>query len=52
MSKEKQIRHEKLIDFLYQFGQFQNENKKPLCKKREIQIGSADLQNLDINDIN
>jgi len=46
-----QIRHEKLIDFLNQFTQYQYEGK-PRCKKLEKQIGSRDLENMDTNDIN
>jgi len=46
-----QIRHEKLIDFLNQFAQYQDEGK-PMCKKLNNQIGSRDLENMDINDIN
>ena len=46
-----QIRHEKLIDFLNQFPQYQNEGKSG-CKKLKEQIGSRDLENMDVNDIN
>ena len=52
MSKEKQLRHERLIDFLNQFSQFQNENKTPVCKKLNKQISSADLDKISTNDIN
>lgn len=52
MSKEKQIRHERLIDFLNQFSQFQNENNIPVCKKVNEHIGPSDLAKLSINDIN
>ena len=46
-----QIRHEKLIDFLNQFPQYQNEGK-PGCKKLKEQIGSRDVEKMDVNDIN
>ena len=52
MKTKKQIRHEKLIDFLNQFEQYQNENGQPLCKKIDKTIGSADLCKLNINDVN
>ena len=52
MKSEKQIRHEKLIDFLNQFEQYQNEDGMPLCKKIDKTIGSADLCKLDTNDVN
>jgi len=48
---ESQIRHEGLIDFLNQFSQYQYKGK-PKCKKIEEQIGSRDLEKLDIDDIN
>jgi len=46
-----QIRHEKLIDFLNQFSQYQHEGK-PRCKKLKEQIGTRHLENMDTNDIN
>ena len=52
MKSKKQIRHEKLIDFLNQFEQYQNENGQPLCKKIDKTIGSKDLCKLNINDVN
>ena len=52
MKTTKQIRHEKLIDFLNQFEQYQNQDGKPLCKKIDKTIGSADLCKLNINDVN
>lgn len=47
-----QIRHEKLIDFLSQFSQYQDEEGKTICKKEEFTLRSKDLQFLDINTIN
>ena len=47
-----QIRHEKLIDFLNQFSQYQNEEAIPKCEKIESTLRSKDLQFLDINTIN
>ena len=52
MKTNKQIRHEKLIDFLNQFEQYQNQDGKPLCKKIDKTIGSAALCKLNINDVN
>ena len=52
MKTNKQIRHEKLIDFLNQFEQYQNQDGKPLCKKIDKTIGSAGLCKLNINDVN
>jgi len=52
MKTNKQIRHEKLIDFLNQFEQYQNQAGKPLCKKIDKTIGSAGLCKLNINDVN
>ena len=52
MKSEKQIRHEKLIDFLNQFEQYQNANGEPLCQKINKTIGSKDLCKLNINDLN
>ena len=52
MKTTKQIRHEKLIDFLNQFEQYQSQDGKPLCKKIDKTIGSADLCKLNINDVN
>ena len=52
MKTNKQIRHEKLIDFLNQFEQYQNQDGKPLCKKINKTIGSAGLCKLNINDVN
>ena len=49
MKTNKQIRHEKLIDFLNQFEQYQNQAGKPLCKKIDKTIGSAGLCKLNIN---
>ena len=52
MKSAKQIRHEKLIDFLNQFEQYQNANGQPLLKKTDKTIGSKDLCKLNINDVN
>ena len=52
MKSQKQIRHEKLIDFLNQFEQYQNADGQPLCKKIDKTIGSAALCKLNINDLN
>ena len=52
MKTNKQIRHEKLIDFLNQFEQYQNANGQPLLKKTDKTIGSKDLCKLNINDLN
>ena len=52
MKSEKQIRHEKLIDFLNQFEQYQNANGQPLLKKTDKTIGTKDLCKLNINDVN
>ena len=46
-----QIRHEKLIDFLNQFPQYQTDGK-PRCKKVNETIGSGELESLDTNIIN
>ncbi|PKP33278.1 MAG: hypothetical protein CVT99_02160 [Bacteroidetes bacterium HGW-Bacteroidetes-16] len=51
VKKEAQERHEGLIDFLNQFAQYQY-NGKPKCKKLREQIGSRDLEKLDLDDIN
>ncbi len=51
MKNEKQIRHEKLIDLLNQFDQYQY-NGLPMCKKIDKTIGSADLCKLNVNVIN
>lgn len=50
--KEPQIRHEELIDLLNKFSQYKDENGKGRCKKIKKQIGSKDLEKLDVNDIN
>ncbi len=52
MKTNKQIRHEKLIDFLNQFEQYQNANGQPLLKKTDKTIGSKDLCKLNISDVN
>jgi hypothetical protein len=52
MKTKKQIRHEKLIDFLNQFEQYQTADGNPLCKKIDKTIGSAALCKLNINDLN
>ena len=49
--KEAQVRHEGLIDFLNQFSQYQYDGK-PRCKKLSEQIGSKDLEHLNVEDIN
>ena len=46
-----QIRHEKLIDFLNQFPQYQT-NGKPRCNKVNETIGSGELESLDTNVFN
>ncbi len=48
---EHQIRHEKLIDFLSQFSQYQYDGK-PRLKKVKEQISGSQTETIDINDIN
>jgi hypothetical protein len=47
---EHQIRHEKLIDFLSQFSQYQFDGKPRLQKVKE-QISGSQTQTIDTNDI-
>jgi hypothetical protein len=50
-TNDSQIRHEKLIDFLSQFKQYQHDGK-PRLKKVKTQLSSDKVKNIDINDIN
>lgn len=52
MNFEKQERHERLIELLGQFAQYQNKDKAPLIKIRKGQLNSNDVKDLDINEIN
>lgn len=47
-----QERHEKLIDFLNGFKQYQSEDGKPLLKKVKRTVTSDQFKNISINDIN
>lgn len=49
---DNQIRHEKLIEFLSQFRQFQTEDGKPTVHKVNQERTGADLEKISINDIN
>lgn len=51
MKSDNQIRHEKLIEFLNSFQQFQR-NGKPILKKVDKVRYSSDFKDIDINDIN
>jgi hypothetical protein len=51
-SNEQQIRHEKIINLLNQFSQYQDENRAPRCKIIKEQISSSGIEKLDFNDIN
>lgn len=50
--REQQKRHEALIDTMNQFLQYQDENGNKSLKKRDHQLGSGDLKNLSVNEIN
>jgi hypothetical protein len=47
---EHQIRHEKLIDFLSQFNQYQYDGK-PRLKKVKEQLSGSQADTIDTNDI-
>lgn len=47
-----QIRHEKLIDFLGQFSQYQGQDGKPILKKVKKQRSAGSYDNLDSGQIN
>ena|SRR5665647_832904 len=47
-----QARHEALIDTMNKFLQFQDTQGKPLLQKRDHQIGSGELSELSISEIN
>lgn len=49
---KKQIRHEKLIEFLVQFSQYQTGDGKPTIYKVDKERAGADLEKISINDIN
>ncbi|MGA3012435.1 MAG: hypothetical protein ABSD71_00225 [Bacteroidales bacterium] len=49
---EKQVRHEKLIEFLSQFSQYQSTDGKPLVDKVNKERKGTDLEKISINDIN
>lgn len=49
---EQQTRHEALIDTMNQFLQYQDKDGNKMLRKRDHQIGSGDLVNLSVNEIN
>ena len=49
---DNQVRHEKLIEFLSQFGQYQTEDGKPTVKKVNQERTGADLEKISTNVIN
>jgi hypothetical protein len=49
---DNQIRHEKLIEFLSQFRQFQSEDGKPSVLKVSQERTGTDLEKISTNDIN
>lgn len=52
MKSEYQIRHEKLIEFLSQYSQYQDENGKPTINKvREVRTSGL-VSKIDTNDVN
>jgi hypothetical protein len=52
MKEESQIRHERLIDFLSQFRQYQDKDGKPTLKKVPKELNSSQFKDISINDIN
>jgi len=49
---DNQVRHEKLIDFLSQFGQFHSKEGKSYLKKVKKERTGVEIEQISTNDIN